>query len=206
MIHVLSTLGDQVQIIQGAHSNLWTNHVSTETSTWIYQALCHERDKGSALLSMGISDAMALLAADVVVGDISSIAIEAALLEKAILLNIDENSFRNKQIYEIYKIMSVQFEGAEDLLQKFIHGVNFPRKERTLFAKPKRCLASISAMRQAKSHRSFSKQHINAIESHSHQESARDALITQRATQKKQDTATSKPKPIARNTHLYVTQ
>ena len=82
LIHVLSTLIDQVQIIQGAHPNLWTNHVSTETSTWIYQALCRQQDKRSALLSIGINDAMALVAADVVVGDISSIAIEAVLLEK----------------------------------------------------------------------------------------------------------------------------
>lgn len=137
LIHALSTLGDQVQIIQGAHPNLWTNHVSSETSTWIYQALCHERDKGTALLSMGTSDAMALLAADVVVGDISSIAIEAALLEKAILLNIDENSFRNQQIYEIYKNMSAQFEGADDLLQKFIHGVDFPKERELAFHKVK---------------------------------------------------------------------
>ena len=86
---------------------------------------------------MGISDAMALLAADVVVGDISSIAIEAALLEKAMLLNIDENSFRNKQIYEIYKNMSFQFEGADDLLQKFIHGVDFPKERENAFRKAK---------------------------------------------------------------------
>lgn len=137
LIHVLSTLGDQVQIIQGAHPNLWTNHVSTQTSTWLYKALCHERDKGTAMLSLGISDAMALVAADVVIGDISSIAIEAALLEKTILLNIDESSFCNKQIYEIYKNMSVQFEGADDLLQKFIHGVNFPKERELTFRKVK---------------------------------------------------------------------
>ena len=52
---------------------------------------------------MGISNAMALLAADVVVGDISSIAIEAALLEKAMLLNIDENSFATNKSMRFIK-------------------------------------------------------------------------------------------------------
>ena len=33
--------------------------------------------------------------------------------------------------------MSVQFEGADDLLQKFIHGVNFPKERENAFCKDK---------------------------------------------------------------------
>ena len=100
--------------------------MSTQTSEWIYRSLCHERDRGSASLSLGVSDASALLASDVVIADISSIVIEAALLEKPLLLNIDKDSFRNNQTYEIYKDISVQFEGADDLMQAFMNGVEFP--------------------------------------------------------------------------------
>ena len=135
LIQALSTLGDKVHIIQGAHPNLWTNHVSTQTSEWIYRSLCHERDRGSASLSLGVSDASALLASDVVIGDISSIVIEAALLEKPLLLNIDKDSFRNNQTYEIYKDISVQFEGADDLMQAFMNGVEFPSNRDNMLKK-----------------------------------------------------------------------
>ena len=134
LIQALSTVGDKVHIIQGAHPNLWNNHVSIQTSNWLYKSLCNERDKGSATLSFGVSDAKALLASDIVIGDISSIAIEAALLEKPILLNIDEDSFLDKQIYQIYKGISVRFDGADDLLQAFLTGVQFSDKREESFA------------------------------------------------------------------------
>lgn len=137
LIQALSTLGDKVHIIQGAHPNLWTNHVSTHTSEWIYRSLCHERDRGAASLSLGVSDASALLASDIVIGDISSIVIEAALLEKPLLLNIDKDSFRNKQTYEIYKDISVQFQGADDLIHAFMNGVEFPSNRDNMFNKAK---------------------------------------------------------------------
>lgn len=137
LIQALSTVGDKVHIIQGAHPNLWNNHVSIQTSDWLYKSLCNERDKGSAMLSLGVSDAKALLMSDIVIGDISSIAIEAALLEKPILLNIDKDSFLNEQIYKIYKGISVQFNGADDLLQAFLKGVNFPENREETFEKVK---------------------------------------------------------------------
>ena len=67
----------------------------------------------------------------------AQLANRSGIARKAILLNIDENSFRNKQIYEIYKNMSVQFEGADDLLKKFIHGVDFPKERENAFRKAK---------------------------------------------------------------------
>ena len=135
LIQALSTLGDKVHIIQGAHPNLWTNHVSNQTSEWIYKSLCHERDRGAASLSLGVSDASALLASDVVIADISSIVIEAALLEKPLLLNIDKDSFRNNETYKIYKDISVQFEGADDLMQAFMNGVEFPSNRDNMLKK-----------------------------------------------------------------------
>lgn len=135
LIQALSTLGDKVHIIQGAHPNLWTNHVSNQTSEWIYRSLCHERDRGAASLSLGVSDANALMASDVVIADISSIVIEAALLEKPLLLNIDKDSFRNNETYEIYKDISVQFEGADDLMRAFMNGVEFPSNRENMLKK-----------------------------------------------------------------------
>ena len=137
LIQALGTVGDKVHIIQGAHPNLWNNHVSVQTSEWLYKSLCNERDKGSAMLSLGVSDAQALLVSDIVIGDISSIAIEAALLEKPILLNIDEDSFLNKKIYQIYKDISVRFDGADDLLQAFLKGVQFPDNRKEAFKQVK---------------------------------------------------------------------
>ena len=134
LIQALSTLGDKIQIIQGAHPNLWNNHVSPQTSTWIYNSLCKECNEDSIQLSLGVSDAKALLVSDIVIGDISSIVIEAALLEKPILLNIDRDSFQSDQIYDIYKGMSIQFEGADDLLQTFINGAEFPKDREKTFA------------------------------------------------------------------------
>ena len=135
LIQALSTLGDKVHIIQGAHPNLWTNHVSNQTSEWIYRSLYHERDRGAASLSLGVSDANALMASDVVIADISSIVIEAALLEKPLLLNIDKDSFRNNETYEIYKDISVQFKGADDLMQAFMNGVEFPSNRDNMLKK-----------------------------------------------------------------------
>ena len=63
--------------------------------------------------------------------------IEAALLEKPLLLNIDKDSFRNKQTYEIYKNISVQFQGADDLIHAFMNGVEFPSNRDNMFNKAK---------------------------------------------------------------------
>ena len=137
LIQALSALGDQVRIIQGSHPNLWNQHVSAQTSQWIYQSLCREVDRGAVALSLGVSDATALLASDVVVADVSSIVIEAALLEKPLMLHIDRQSFRSDEVYQIYSGVGIQFSGADDLVQSFLRGVSFPEKRTEMLRKNK---------------------------------------------------------------------
>ena len=138
LIQSLSILGDDFRIIQGSHPNLWDQHVSAPTSKWIAQSLCREVDRGAVSLSLGVSDASALLASDVVISDVSSITIEAALLEKSLLLHIDPRSFRSDDVYQIYRGVGVCFSGADDLVHLLLNGAKFLEAREEMLQKNKK--------------------------------------------------------------------
>jgi len=126
LIQALSALDHKFLIIQGSHPNLWNWHVNSQTSRWISQALSNEEERGVVSLNRGVSDAIPLLASDIVIADHSSIAIEAALLEKRLYLCVDPKNFNCKLVHQIYKGVGIQFSGADELAEAISTRVEFP--------------------------------------------------------------------------------
>ena len=144
LIQALSCLGDNFKIIQGSHPNLWNQHlnanqhVNPQTSRWIYDALCRERDRGAVFLNLGVSDVNALLASDIVISDFSSITLEASLLEKRLFLHVAHPPHPWDEYNQIYKGVGTHFLGADDLMQKIIDGGGYPEEREDMIEKNRR--------------------------------------------------------------------
>ena len=83
------------------------------------------------------------MVSDVVISDVSSITIEAALLEKSLLLHIDPRSFRSDDVYQIYRGVGVCFSGADDLVHLLLNGAKFLEARERCSKKIKSSLVTI---------------------------------------------------------------
>lgn len=141
LIQALSLLGDNVRIIQGSHPNLWNQqfntiqHVRPQTSQWIYNALCRERERGNVILNFSVNDSKALLASDIVISDFSSIALEASLLQLPLYLHLDHPPHPWEEYNLIYSGIGIQFSGADELIFDIMNDVKFPSSREEMLRK-----------------------------------------------------------------------
>ena len=126
ILNALAPLAGECEIVQISHPNLWedpqfdtydpkTKRPSQEgfSSAWIRDALDARHQAGKARVFYDLESPELLMAADLLIGDHSSIVIEFAMFDRPILFYDVPDRFFERRTYELYAGGRARFRRAD---------------------------------------------------------------------------------------------
>jgi hypothetical protein len=142
ILDALVPLAGECEIVQISHPNLWndpqfdiydpkTQRPSQKgfSSAWIRDALDHRHQTGKVKVFYNLESPDLLMAADLLIGDYSSIVIEFSMFDRPILFYDVPERFFNRRTYDLYAAACIPFRRADYVERLVRHALNNPSKK-----------------------------------------------------------------------------